>query len=424
VADSYGNVLKDSGTPDDAIAQIKRAVPTDSMGGALDLAYEGKTVFVSYLKSGYSDLTYVVFAPLDEMQTAAERLNILMVWFIAVSVFMLLICAVLVYRSFYIPIRNLGNAMKRFETGDFSVKMPVLRADEIGLINKQFNDMTDNIDTLVKENYVNELAKRDIQLRFIQNQINEHFLYNTLDSIHWLARRHGVDEISRMIKALANFYRTSLSGGRDTILSGEVARMIGDYLYIQSIRLGDTLTYNCEFDEGLADIEVPKDIFLPLVENAIVHGINGRQKGHVSVRLTEKDGFMRFAVKDDGNGIGILRLAEIRAHLRSDEVRIEDSFALRTVNSQLALYFNDSEGIRIESSPGAGTTVWFDIPFLTVGKFDGPEESGTPERPVKPDRPGESGTPERPVKPDRPENPKNIGKLEEGASEDDPNGNR
>ncbi|MDR0518764.1 MAG: sensor histidine kinase [Clostridiales Family XIII bacterium] len=365
VVDSYGNVLKEPLAAESSIAHVKNAVPKGGMGGSFNLAYEGKELFVSYLKSGYSDLTYVVFAPLNEIQTSAGRLNWLLGWFIALSILVLLLCTILVYFYFYHPIRNLANGMKRFETGDFSVRMPTKRSDEIGLINRQFNDMTDNIDTLIRENYINELAKRDIQLRYTQNQINEHFLYNTLDSIHWLARRHGVDEIAKMIQALANFYRTSLSSGKDIIHAGQVERMIGDYLYIQSMRLGETFTYSCDFDLGLADIDVPKDVFLPLVENAIVHGINGREKGHVSVLLTEEKGFMRFSVKDDGNGIDSVRLWEIRRHLASDEIRIEDSFALRTVNKQLSLFFDASDGIHIKTALGKGTTVWFDMPFQT-----------------------------------------------------------
>jgi hypothetical protein len=130
---------------------------------------------------------------------------------------------------------------------------------------------------------------------------------------------------------------------------------------------------------------------------------------------------MRFAVKDDGNGIGVLRLAEIRAHLRSDEVRIEDSFALRTVNSQLALYFNDTEGIRIESAPGAGTVVWFDIPFLSggdVGGAGGPGGAAGMEKPGGSEGAGEAGRPGNPGKSE------NTGNFEEGALADDPDGNR
>jgi two-component system sensor histidine kinase YesM len=363
VTDSYGNILKDQYVDENYINYIVDRIPEGRPSGTLDIDREGETVFVSHLYSSYSGLTYVVFAPLEEIESATDRLNKLTVWYVLVSILVLLLCTVLVYSFFFRPIRELAKAMKRFETGDFDVKMPAGRNDEIGLINKQFNEMTDNIDTLINDNYVNELAKRDIQLKYARNQINEHFLYNTLDSIHWLARKYSIPVISGMIKALANFYRTSLSSGRDNISVGEVSRMIGDYLYIQSIRLGDTLTYSSDFDASLSDIKVPKDIFLPLVENAIVHGVNGNETGTVTVNLTEKDGCLRFSVRDDGNGISKDRLAEVQAHLDSGSVSIEDSFALRTVNSQLELYFGNFDGIRISTEEGKGTTMWFDIPL-------------------------------------------------------------
>jgi two-component system sensor histidine kinase YesM len=253
--------------------------------------------------------------------------------------------------------------MRHFEKGDFSIRMKENRSDEIGLINMRFNKMVTRIATLINENYVNELAKRDIQLKLTQNQINEHFLYNTLDSIHWLSNKHNTPDIGNMIKALANFYRTSLSNGKDFITIDEVASMIGAYLYLQGIRFGDSLSYTIHFDEKLKKLSVPKHLFLPLVENAIGHGIRGKADGKITVSLTRTEDSIRYSVTDNGRGIDKERMKEIKSYLESTEVSINDSFALRNINRQLSSYFDSASGVQIQTQIGMGTTVWFDFPF-------------------------------------------------------------
>ncbi|MCL2488975.1 MAG: histidine kinase, partial [Oscillospiraceae bacterium] len=308
-----------------------------------------------------SGFTYVTFSPLSQIQGATARITRITVLYVVESVLVLLFCILLVYYYFFRPIRLLANGMQRFEKGDFSIRMKENRSDEIGYINMRFNKMAENINTLINENYVNELVKRDIQLKFTQNQINEHFLYNTLDSIHWLANKHNTPDIGGMIKALAHFYRTNLSNGRDSITLGEVAEMIGAYLYLQGIRFGDALRYTIDFDEELKSVSVPKHLFLPLVENAAGHGIRGKPDGEITVSLAKSENGIRFSVTDNGRGIEKERMDEILSHLNSREININDSFALRNINTQLELYFGNTDGIHICTEQGKGTTVWFEV---------------------------------------------------------------
>jgi sensor histidine kinase YesM len=371
VADPYGNTLHSPYIDGDTIRYIRERLSGNEQSGAMDVVYMGETLLVSWLTSNYSGLTYVVFSSLDEIRPATGQMTALTIWYVIGSILVIACCIILVYYLFFRPIRALADAMKQFETGDFGVKMPTDRKDEIGLINRQFNEMTNNIDTLITENYVNELSKRDIQLRLMQNQINEHFLYNTLDSIHWLTRRAGASDIGDMIRSLANFYRISLSSGRDMISAERVESMIADYLMIQKIRLGDTLRYQIDFDSFPSDVRIPKSIFIPLIENAIAHGINGRSGGALRVSLKRTDSGMRFSVSDDGYGIGEARMREIKRSLVSEKINEEDSFALRNINEQLRLYFGNDEGLQIESAEGRGTIVWFDIFLKADGGNDG-----------------------------------------------------
>ncbi len=364
ILDASGNVLYDKNEGfGEMITYAASQVPLDKDSGSLDIEYEDSTIFLSFLKSEYSGFTYVAFAPLSQIQSATSRVTSLTVWYAVESVLLILLSIILVYVYFYKPIRLLANGMQRVQTGDFKARMPVKRNDEIGLINRKFNEMTINIESLIEKNYISELAKRDIQLKLIQNQINEHFLYNTLDSIHWLAKQHGVPKLSKLISALANFYRLSLSYGKDQISVKNVFKLITYYLYIQKIRLGDALTYETQFDDSLLNLRISKYLFIPLVENAIVHGIHGCENGHINVSLLRTNQNARFTVSDNGNGITPSRLRKIRQSLHSDNLDAEDSFALRNINLQLEMDYGVKEGIHIETSVGKGTTVWFDIPI-------------------------------------------------------------
>lgn len=363
IMDAKGNVLYDKGQPyGDLINYAASQIPLNATSGSTDIVYNKNTLFLSYLYSEYSGFTYVACAPLSQIQSATSRVTDLTVWYVVESVLLIAVSILLVYGYFFKPIRSLAHGMQRVQTGDFEVRMPENRKDEIGLINRQFNDMTKNIKTLIDENFINELAKRDIHLKLVQNQINEHFLYNTLDSIHWLAKEHSVPKVSKIISALSNFYRISLSHGKDRVSVKDLSKLVSSYLYIQGIRLGESLTYQIEFDDALMSQQVPKYLFIPLVENAIVHGINGLNTGNIQVCLTRTGEHMRFSVSDNGNGITAKRLKKIYASLQSEEINIEDSFALRNINIQLAIYYNNHEGIHIETAEGLGTTVWFEIP--------------------------------------------------------------
>ena len=374
VIDSCDNLLYDNLADVDLISAVVERLPKTTNSGTFEVEYKGVSVFAAYLHSDYSGFTYVIFSPLSQIQGATARITRITVLYIVESVLVLLICILLVYCFFFRPIRLLANGMKSFEKGDFLVRMKENRSDEIGLINKRFNKMVEHINTLINENYVNELAKRDIQLKFMQNQINEHFLYNTLDSIHWLSKKHNTPDIGNMIKALANFYRTSLSNGRDFITIGEARDMIGSYLYLQGIRFGDSLSYTINFDDNLKELSVPKHLFLPLIENAISHGIHGKEDGEISVSLTKSKGGMSFSVTDNGRGIEKERLKQIWLHLKSNEVNIDDSFALCNINTQLKLYFGNDDGIQIQTLEGMGTTVCFDIP-LKEDNFNGKDDN-------------------------------------------------
>jgi two-component system sensor histidine kinase YesM len=254
--------------------------------------------------------------------------------------------------------------MKSLAAGDFTVSLDSTRKDEVGYIYERFNRTVRDLKRLIDDNYVIQLGRKDAQLKMVLSQLNEHFLYNTLDCIHWLARKHNVKEIADVVFSLSRFYSLSLSSGRDVIRVGEVMEIIRSYLDIQLVRRPDGFRYACSVEPSLEDLHVLKYLFQPLVENAVIHGLaDTTSDGIVDISFVRAGSSLRFQVTDNGKGITPERLAVIRADLIGGGNDSGFAFALCNINTQIRLYYGEAFGLSIESAPGSGTRAWIEIPI-------------------------------------------------------------
>ena len=206
------------------------------------------------------------------------------------------------------------------------------------------------------------------EMKALQAQITPHFLYNTFDTIVWLAEEERTDQVVKITKAFSDFLRISLSRGHEWITIGQELDHIKNYLTIQKIRYADILNYKIESDESLLGLKTIKLVLQPLVENAIYHGIkNKRGRGELSVSVKYADETrtkIRFEVKDNGAGFTDSRLAEVRLELSlMVSEKLNSVYGLYNVNKKLKLYYGEqTEGIVIESEPGKGSSISFEIP--------------------------------------------------------------
>ena len=206
------------------------------------------------------------------------------------------------------------------------------------------------------------------EMKALQAQITPHFLYNTFDTIVWLAEEERTDQVVKITKAFSDFLRISLSRGHEWITIGQELDHIKNYLTIQKIRYADILNYKIEADESLLGLKMIKLVLQPLVENAIYHGIkNKRGRGELSVSVKYADETrtkIRFEVKDNGAGFTASRLAEVRLELSlMVSEKLNSVYGLYNVNKKLKLYYGEqTEGIVIESEPGKGSSISFEIP--------------------------------------------------------------
>lgn len=275
-----------------------------------------------------------------------------------------ILLAIIIASTVHRPLQKMIRAMRKAKNGDFDVRIADKRGDEFGYLFISFNEMVSHIKELINELYVQKLLEQGLQLKMLGSQINAHFLYNTLDSVHWIARIHKVDDISTMIFGLSKYLRLSLSEGRDEVYVSEVVQLIDSYIMIQKVRYQDKFSLYLNVDESLADYKALKFIFQPIVENAIYHGLEKKSgKGRLDVAFIQESDCLKFIVTDDGAGIAADKLAELQLILRGGDLKAGSNFALRNINSQIKIAYGTQYGIEIDSKYGEGTRVTMTIPL-------------------------------------------------------------
>jgi two-component system sensor histidine kinase YesM len=292
--------------------------------------------------------------------------------------------AILISSNISKPLALLEKSMKKVRFRQFDVQFEYPYEDEVGKLGRSFNIMKEEIHNLIqqKDGYISQLQmeqkrvyaeqrlKRIAEIRALQSQMTPHFLYNTLDSIKWMAEKNNQFEISQMITALALFFRTSLNKGREMIpLSEEVAHATS-YLTIQEMRYRDRFTYEFHIDRNIENRLVPHFILQPLIENAIYHGIKPMEKqGMITIRTASAGNCVLLIVEDNGAGIHPVKLQLIRKRFQTIQADSAEGYGLYNVNDRLKLIFGEEYGLDIESESGMGTKVTARVP-LAPGKED------------------------------------------------------
>jgi len=269
-------------------------------------------------------------------------------------------------KSIYAPIKKLHDVTTTITKNDLQTLMTSDNVDEITELGMSFNIMIGKIKELLDSKIKEQENLKKAELRALQAQINPHFLYNTLDTIIWMAESKKTDQVVQIVTSLSSFFRISLSKGMDWITIGEEVERIKSYLTIQKMRYHDILDFKIEVDKDVSENTILKLILQPLVENALYHGIkNKRQGGMIIVRAMRKGADeILLEVEDDGIGFTPQKLAQLRAELEDDsgEIRMESGFGIGNVNNRIRLYYGKPYGLSIESEYSTGTCVTLVIP--------------------------------------------------------------
>jgi len=279
-----------------------------------------------------------------------------------VSVFAILVAVYMTMRAtkgVTIPIKQLCDMTVKVAEGDFSARVEESDTEEIAVLSQSFNEMTGQIGALIADIKRQQINLHLTETKLLQAQINPHFLYNTLDTIVWLAEEHKTEDVVNMVKALSSFFRTTLSKGRDFITVQEEESHIRSYLRIQQFRYQDILDYRIDIDKELWDYVLPKLTLQPLVENALYHGIkNKRGKGMIQITGYKDGGDMVFEIRDNGKGMTREKLEEICRNMQEDKNDDNvNSFGIINVNQRIRHYYGKEYGLRYSSRLNEGTEV-------------------------------------------------------------------
>ena len=278
-----------------------------------------------------------------------------------VGVLSLLICMLGIFtliRYQLLPVKRLGQVMRRVEEGDTTIRAEQKGAQEFQALASTFNQMLERIETLMKEEKEQEALTRIYELKALTSQINPHFLYNTLDTIIWMAEFQDHQKVVDITKALSNYFRLSLNAGEEIVTLRQEIEHVRQYLFIQKERYGDKLEYTIFEPDDIPDIKLPKIVLQPLVENAIYHGIKESERpGKITITVSKRDTFIDICIAD--NGVGIKENTTSTKEL--------GGVGIKNIKERLTLFFGEAFSMEIESETNAYTKVYLHLPLKEEG---------------------------------------------------------
>lgn len=286
----------------------------------------------------------------------------------SIYIFISIIIAMFLSVKFTGPMRRLMKKMKLAEDGNLDVQIAITNKDEVGQLGISFNNMIMKIKSLIEKIVDEERVKKEIELEALHAQINPHFLYNTLNSIKWMAKIQGANNISRTVTALIKLLRVSISLSNEMILLEDEIEYVKSYVLIQKVRFNESFEVTYSIEEDCRKCNVPKLILQPIVENSIIYGCQENIEKYLDIEIKANyDGDMLIIqVTDNGPGIEDNILEKIFS-LEKD-VNKFSKVGLNNINQRIKLYFGEEYGIKINTEAGKGTCVNLLLPYSIEAK--------------------------------------------------------
>lgn len=345
------------------VSQVIDAVcAMENRGGeSKELMVGQERMALSVIENEATGWKIYTLVPYSDISAQVQSLNHSILLSIILCNLLILVCLLVVSLAITAPVKKLIEAMREVQQGNFDYRIDNKRSDEMGRLMETFNYMVFKIDMLIKEVYQEKLAQKNAELEALQSQINPHFLYNTLDTINWMLLEKKEYEISGIVVSLGEMMKYAISRSSRTVALREEIRHVSNYLLIQKERMEDKLEYEIDIPHQYESVQVPRLILQPLVENAIIHGIETGGKVSIRVYEREEDGGCWLEVSDNGAGMDEEQLKRLRDG--TTEMRMDHrSIGVENVNKRIRLYYGEEFGLTIESRLGEGTVIRFCIP--------------------------------------------------------------
>ncbi len=307
--------------------------------------------YVSQKKIAGTDWTVIGVTSLEELNQVRGQIF----WsLLGASFFALFVCLFLIWfvlKRWIAPLKDLRETMLQIGSGGRNLRARETGANELRDLAQQFNAMLDQVDQLMKDVRRQEETTRQYELQALSSQINPHFLYNTLDTIVWMAEFQDSQRVVEVTKSLATYFRLALNQGKDLICLSDEINHVRQYLFIQQQRYGDKLNYKIIEHSEFDHLILPKLVLQPLVENALYHGIKEKEgAGTIELSVEKQPAGLAIVIKDDGVGFQT-------AGDSSQTLLKRGGVGLKNIDQRLKLHFGESYQMKIESSPQKGTII-------------------------------------------------------------------
>ncbi len=357
----------------DYISDMEEADGSDER--FFNIKIDGEELLVSYdilSRNKWRVISIIPYSYL--MQSTTKNMQIA---FLAVSALILfsIWVASFVTKSISLPVKHLITAMDEAGWGNLKVRVDETwtdSRDEHAQLAQGFNDMTSRLQTLIDEVYQAEINKKELEFRkkeaelnALQQQINPHFLYNTLETIYWMAMSKNEKEIGEMVTALGNFFRKSINKGIEYVTVAEEVKNVQYYVYLQKIRFRERFNVVWDISEDITNYRIIKLVLQPIIENSIIHGVESLECGGlIIVKGYKKNERLYFEVIDNGKGMSANKLRKFEEHINDADSDTGKSVGIKNVHQRIRLYYGKEYGIKITSSENKGTRVVLEMPII------------------------------------------------------------
>lgn len=309
----------------------------------------------------------VPYTTLYDNAFVVTKINIL---FGVIGLCLVILASLIVSFKITSPIRVLLQNIQQVKEGNMNVQFPSLGNDEIGILGYRFKQMMERINLLINREYKLEIENKTNQLKVLQSQLNPHFLYNALQSIGTLALKNNVPQIYTLLTHLSKIMRYGMNMEEDMVPLKKEINYLKAFLLLQKERFGESFEYEMEIKEEALDIEVPKMILQPIIENYFKHGFDIREGvGKIEIYGKIIDEYLHLTLRDNGVGVSEGRLTEIYRLLTEGKPASdveETNIGLKNIYTRLQLYYNNLAALHLENHPDGGFMVTLKLP-LGVG---------------------------------------------------------
>ncbi len=363
IIDEEGNVIYDSEKKllSTNIADDHRLLQATGESGSFYDSADGQDYLIIYNTSPRTKWKVMVSIPAKELRkdTLIIRNVTWLGTFLAISIALLISIAI----TFALtkPLRAMMRLMKQVQDGNLNVHFQVKRKDEIGQLGNQFNRMILRINQLIQDIYEMQEQKKEAELNALQNQINPHFMYNTLESIRMMAEISDDERIAESISLLGHLLRYSVSDVNATVMLSNEIQHVRTYIEILNYRYPNRFQFRVDIPEEALHVTVIKLLLQPIVENAIYHGLEEDRNMLITLQSELLGDRLLIRISDNGVGMELVDLDRLNRMLQLGERphRKEGGIGLQNVNERLKLHYGAASGVSVESAPGSGTTVTF-----------------------------------------------------------------